>query len=71
MIKNKDTITLHKDIDREYFNLIQRMSVEKYAIYKFNEELIKDIKVKKGRPTRIITIERSYLLAEDDYEPCG
>jgi len=65
MTKEGDKITIFRNLDREYYNLINRIELTKFGSLKFDNKLVEEIKVKNGKPYQVITIEKSTLLAED------
>lgn len=65
MLKQEDRIIIFRNLDKELFRLIEKIEITNFGVLKFNDEIIKEIRVKGKRPYQVITIEKSTLLSED------
>lgn len=65
MLRNEDKIVIFKNEDRELYRLVEKIEVTKFGVLRFNNEIVKEIKVKSKKPYQVITIEKSTLLSED------
>jgi hypothetical protein len=61
MQKDEDKIIIYRNGDREVFNLVQKIEVTRYGKITFDTNDLKELKIKRGKPYQVITIEKTTL----------
>jgi len=68
MEKTKDKIIIYRSLDKEIYNLLSKISTVEFGVIKFDHYPIKEINIKRGKPHKIVTVERDILLTQDAFK---